>query len=175
MQVGTAYLGVSILNGKLRNMTSVYLTGVKGILCLYRIGSRVANNKYIGSAGGHFEREELNDARACVLREMREELGILEADVSDLKMRYITYRLKDGEIRQNYYFFGKLKEDRELQSTEGKLQWIPYDGFEDLNMPVSAKHMILHYLKVGRFDDNLYAGVTEEQGTRFVPMMEFEG
>lgn len=163
------------MDGKLRNMTSVYLTGERGILCLYRIGSRVANNKYIGSAGGHFEKDELNDARACVLREMQEELGITEADVSDLKLRYITYRLKDGEIRQNYYFFGALNGDRKLKSCEGKLQWIPYDGFETLNMPVSAKHMILHYLKAGRFDNNLYAGITEESGTRFVSMKDFEG
>lgn len=163
------------MDGKLRNMTSVYLTGEQGILCLFRVGSRVANNKYIGSAGGHFEKEELNDARACVLREMQEELGITEADVENLKMRYITYRLKDGEIRQNYYFFGRLKEGRALESSEGKLQWIPYDGFENLNMPVSAKHMIFHYLAKGRFDDVLYAGITEQTGTNFVPMTEFEG
>lgn len=163
------------MDGKLRNMTSVYLTGERGILCLYRIGSRVANNKYIGSAGGHFEKGELNDARACILREMNEELGITESDVDDLKLRYITYRLKDGEIRQNYYFFGELNVERELQSTEGNLKWVPYDGINDLNMPVSAKHMILHYLKVGRFDDLLYAGITREQGTEFVIMEEFEG
>ena len=30
---------------KLRNMTSVYLTGKQGILCLYRIGSRVVSNR----------------------------------------------------------------------------------------------------------------------------------
>ena len=83
------------MDGKLRNMTSVYLTGEQGILCLYRIGSRVANNLYVGSAGGHFEQGELNDARACALREMREELGLTEADVADLKLRYITLRLKN--------------------------------------------------------------------------------
>lgn len=163
------------MDGKLRNMTSVYLTGERGILCLYRIGSRVANNKYIGSAGGHFEKEELSDARACVLREMREELGLGEEDVQGLKLRYITYRLKDGEIRQNYYFFASLREDRELQSSEGTLQWVPPEGFEALNMPVSAKHMILHYLRRGRFDETLYAGITRETGTEFVPMEEFEG
>lgn len=162
------------MDGKLRNMTSVYLTGEQGILCLYRIGSRVANNKYIGSAGGHFEKEELNDARACVLRELNEELGITEADVDDLKLRYVTLRLKDGEIRQNYFFFGRLKQVRELQSTEGILHWIPYDGFQNLVMPASAKHMILHYLKTGRFDDNLYGGVTDERGTHFVPLKEFD-
>lgn len=163
------------MDGKLRNMTSVYLTGEKGILCLYRIGSRVANHKYIGSAGGHFEKEELNDARRCALREMQEEVGLQQSDVEDLKLRYITLRLKDGEIRQNYFFFGKLAGERELKSTEGILQWIPYDGFDNLNMPVSAKHMILHYLKVGRFDNNLYAGITQENRTSFIAMKDFEG
>ena len=162
------------MDGKLRNMTSVYLTGEQRILCLYRIGSRVANKKYIGSAGGHFEKEELNDARACVLRELQEELGITEADVEDLKLRYVTLRLKDGEIRQNYFFFGKLKAEQELTSTEGILHWIPYDGFDNLTMPASAKHMIMHYLKVGRFDDNLYGGVTDSNGTHFVPLKEFD-
>lgn len=160
---------------KLRNMTSVYLTGEKGILCLYRIGSRVVSNRYIGSAGGHFEPEELNDPRACVLREMGEELGLTEADVEGLTLRYITHRLMGGEIRQNYYFFGKLKEDRELTSTEGNLRWVKDAEFPDLPMPVSAKHMILHYLKEGRYTDHIYCGVTEENGTRFVIMRDFKG
>lgn len=162
------------MDGKLRNMTSVYLTGEQGILCLYRIGSRVANNKYIGSAGGHFEKNELNDARMCVLREMQEELGLTEEDVEGLKLRYITLRLKGGEIRQNYYFFGRLKTQRPLESTEGKLHWFSYAEAETLQMPASAKHMMLHYLKAGRFDENLYAGITDDAGTRFVVMKEFE-
>lgn len=158
----------------LRNMTSVYLVNDAGILCLYRIGSRVANNLYVGSAGGHFERDELNDPRACVLREMEEELGLSETDVEGLTLRYITHRLKNGEIRQNYYFFARLKEERELVSTEGNLKWVAYEDVPALEMPVSAKHMILHYLAVGRFDDALYAGITEEVGTKFVEMKEFD-
>lgn len=161
------------MDGKLRNMTSVYLLREDAVLCLYRMGSRVANNQYIGSAGGHFEQAELNDAKSCVLREMKEELGLEEGDVEGLKLRYITHRLKNGEIRQNYYFFGTLKEERELQSTEGKLRWVPFEAVPELDMPVSAKHMILHYLEVGRFDNQLYAGITEEAGTKFVTMREF--
>ena len=158
---------------KLRNMTSVYLTQEGEILCLYRVGSRVANNKYIGSAGGHFEKDELNAPRACVLREMREELGLSESDVEGLTLRYITHRLVDGEIRQNYYFFGRLKEDMQLKSTEGTLFWVSFDEIPALEMPVSAKHMILHYLKEGRFTDHLYCGVTEEAGTNFTIMWNF--
>ena len=160
---------------KLRNMTSLYITGRKGILCLYRIGSRVANHKYIGSAGGHFEKEELNDPRACVLRELREELSLEESELEGLELRYVTHRLMDGEIRQNYYFFASLKAEKELQSTEGKLEWIPPENIPALNMPVSAKGMILHYLQTGRFDHKLYCGITTPEGTSFVPLEEFEG
>ena len=158
---------------KLRNMTLLYLVKDSGILCLYRIGSRVANNKYVGAAGGHFEKEELNDPRQCVLREAREELGLTEDQLEDLRLRYITHRLADGEIRQNYYFFARLKEETTLSSTEGNLRWVPYGEIGQLTMPVSAKHMILHYCAEGRYTDDLYAGITEEQGTRFVKMREF--
>ena len=160
---------------KLRNMTSLYLVREDAVLCLYRVGSRVANKKYIGSCGGHFEEAELNDPLKCILREMREELGLTEADIDGLSLRYITHRLAKGEIRQNYYFFGRLKENRELTSNEGTLQWVPFDEISSLNMPVSAEHMILHYLQTGRFTDQFYAGITREHGTDFVPMMEFEG
>ena len=158
---------------KLRNMTSVYFVGQDRLLCLYRIGSRVVGNKHVGAAGGHFEKEELNDPRACVLREMREELGLTEEEVEDLTLRYITHRYMAGEIRQNYYFFGSLKTNRELQSNEGTLKWVPFEKVPELEMPVSAKHMILHYIKEGRFTDKLYGGITEETGTNFVEMKEF--
>ena len=159
---------------KLRNMTSLYLVEEDRILCLYRIGSRVVSNKYVGSAGGHFEPRELNDPRACILREMEEELGLSESDVEGLTLRYITHRLMEGEIRQNYYFFGRLKEQRELTSSEGDLHWVNFAEIPQLPMPVSAKHMILHYLKTGRYDDNLYGGVTDCGGTHFVPLTEFD-
>ena len=163
------------MNGKLRNMTSLYLIREGAVLCLYRQGSKVADKKYIGSAGGHFEKDELNDALACILREMQEELGLKESDVLELKLRYITHRLKNGEIRQNYYFFGSLIGDRTLSSTEGTLRWVSYEEIPDLEMPVSAKHMILHYIREGRFTDCIYGGITEQSGTTFVPMVEFEG
>ncbi len=161
------------MDDKLRNMTSIYLTDEEGILCLYRIGSRVVDHMYIGSAGGHFEVDELNNPKACVLREMEEELGIGEADVENLTMRYVTLRLKNGEIRQNYYFFAGLKEKRTLSSTEGTLRWVPYEEIPELEMPASAKYMILHYLEEGRFTDYLYAGITEPGETKFVVLEEF--
>ena len=160
---------------KLRNMTSLYLVREDAILCLYRIGSRVANNRYVGSCGGHFEEKELNDPYRCILREMEEELGLKESDLNHFSLRYITHRLTKGEIRQNYYFFAVLKEKKELKSNEGMLKWVPFAEIPALHMPVSAKHMILHYLQTGRFTDCIYAGITEESGTKFTEMIEFDG
>ena len=50
------------MDGKLRNMTSLYIFKDDKVLLLYRQGSRVVNDMWVGSAGGHFEQEELNDA-----------------------------------------------------------------------------------------------------------------
>ena len=60
---------------KLRNMTSIYISCGTKILLLYRIGSRVVPPSWCG-IGGHFEPDELNDPRTCVLRELEEETGL---------------------------------------------------------------------------------------------------
>ena len=52
------------MDGRLRNMTSIYITNASKMLLLFRQGSSVVNNVWVGSAGGHFEDFELNDAKA---------------------------------------------------------------------------------------------------------------
>ncbi len=162
------------MNGKLRNMASVYLTIGDKILLLYRIGSRIANESYVGTGGGHFEQNELNDAKACALRELKEEIGLREDDIEELNLRYITLRLKDNEVRQNYYFFAELKDANcEIISNEGILKWFSLDEIQTLNMPFSAKCMMEHWVKTGRFDNKLYGGIATEQGISFTEIKEF--
>ena len=160
--------------GKLRPMTALYLVDGDRILLLYRIGSKIADHSYIGCAGGHFEPSEYNDARACVLRELYEETGLSEDHLVDLSLRYMTMRLKNGEIRQNYYFFAKATDlPKELSSKEGILSWHHLDEIDDLPMPVSAKQVLLHYRSFGRYDTLLRGGMTQAQDTVFVPLTEF--
>lgn len=102
---------MQFMDGKLRNMTSVFISKGVNILMLYRQGGRVVNNIWLASAGGHFEKDELNDARACVIRELMGELGLTQDSLSGLKLRYIALRNTNGEVRQNYYFFVGLKGD----------------------------------------------------------------
>jgi len=161
-------------DGRLRPMTAVYITSGEKILLLYRVGSRVVEPSFCG-VGGHFEKDELCDARACVLREMREEIGLAEDDLIDMRMRYVTLRLKNGEIRENYYFFAELRPGAEIAGTcgEGSLEWADINSVLQRKMPHTAWYMLEHYLKEGRYTDLLYGGVTTEKGVAFTPLQEF--
>ena len=162
------------MDGRLRNMTAVYISRGEEMLLLYRVGSRVVAPSYCG-IGGHFEAAELNDARACVLRELQEETGLTERDLRGLTMRYVTQRLKNGEVRQNYYFFADLAPDAALPEdcAEGRLEWAPYDELLQREMPHTAYYVVKHYLETGRYTNALYAGATTESGVTFTPLSEF--
>lgn len=160
--------------GKLRNMASLYLLCGNKMLLLYRQGSRVVNNLWIGSAGGHFEENELNNARACVLRELAEELSLTPDMIENLRLRYITLRNTGEEIRQNYYFFADLKaaDNIDLQSNEGTLKWFPLEELNKLEMPFTAQYVVRHYVEQGRYTDILYAGIATEGKVVFTELSE---
>lgn len=166
--------GTREVDGKLRRMTAVYLLRGDRILLLLRQGGRVADGLWTGSAGGHFEAEDQNDARACVLRELWEEMGLGEEALEALSLRYLTVRRTAHEIRQTYYFFAHLKEEagEEFSSEEGNLQWFPLDGISGLKMPLTARYVLEHYFAVGRDSELMYAGITQEDGVKFLPLPE---
>lgn len=155
-------------------MTSIYLFRGSQMLLLWRVGSRVVTPSWCG-IGGHMEEPELRDAQAAVLRELREETGLLPSDLEALSMRYITLRRKNGEVRLNYYFFAQLREGVEprIPCDEGTLQWHDEKAVNGLSMPFTAQAVVAHYLREGRFNHTLYAGVALADGVRFLPLEEF--
>lgn len=159
---------------KMRNMASIYLLCGDRILLLYRQGSRIVNDLWVASAGGHFEPEELNEPRICALREMKEELSLGEDALGELHLRYITLRNYKGEVRQNFYFFADLLPEHAdgLTSNEGTLRWFGLDEIAGLEMPFSAKFMLEHYLAVGRYTDLLYGGVSNGTSIVFTELNE---
>lgn len=161
-----------IHSGKIRNMASVYLRRGDQLLLLYRQGASIVRNLWIGSAGGHFEKDEVNDAKACVLRELSEELSLKENSLKNLSLRYITIRYTDGEIRQNYYFFADLSDDviDTPSSNEGIAQWCSIHDLKDLPMPITARHMIDHYIHIGQYTNALYAGISSNTHVDFLTL-----
>lgn len=162
------------MDGKLLNMTSVYISKGSKMLLLYRQGGRVVNDVWVGSAGGHFEKDELSDAKACALRELYEELGMTGEEIRDMRLRYITLRHTKGEIRLNYYFFAELADgfDRDIQSNEGVSGWFELSELKDLKMPYTAGYVMDHYLTMGMHSDKLYVGVADGSGVVFTEMPE---
>lgn len=157
----------------LRNMASIYLLQDDKILLLYRQGSRVVNNVWIGSAGGHMEPEEISDPLSCAMREMQEELGLTAQDVTPPVLRYITMRMTGGEIRQNHYYFAHLKTKRELHSNEGQLRWFRLDEIADLPMAYTARYMTDHWLSTGRHTECVYGGVADGEKVVFAELYAY--
>ncbi len=162
------------MDGMLRNMAGIYITDKDKMLLLYRIGSRVVQPSWC-NIGGHFEEFELNNPKACALREVFEETGIKESDITNLKLKYVTLRNKNNEIRQNYYFFADLNnENLHLKDcNEGILEWVEISKVLDKDMPYSSKEVLKHYLSIGKDDNNIYTGITTETQVIFTPLNEF--
>lgn len=158
----------------LRNMTTIYIIFKNKMLLLYRVGSRVVQPSWCG-IGGHFENGELNNPKACVLRELFEETGITENDIGTVELKYVTLRMKNNEIRQNYYYFTELR-NTEIdinECDEGTLEWVNMDEVLDREMPFTAKECLKHYLSIGKDNNKLYAGIASENGVDFIELKEF--
>lgn len=148
---------------QLRSMTSLYIMHGSQILLLYREGSRVANHLWIGSSGGHMEESEINHPKMTVLRELKEEIGLDEDQLTNLHMRYITMENIKGEIYQNYYLFAQINEmNQELLSTEGKLQWFDQSDVFDLDMPRGSRYVLEHYLNHQDNKDLYVCGLSKD-------------
>ena len=98
MKYAVKFLFKKVYGRKIKKYDLVFITNKsKEKMLLYRQGGRVVNNGWVGSAGGHFEECELNEAKACVLRELEEKLGLRKSDIDNLSLRYVTMRRTKAE------------------------------------------------------------------------------
>ena len=105
---------------------------------------------------------------------MKEELNLTEDDLDGMRMRYIALRNTKGEIRQNYYFFADLKPEHYslFTSNEGKCRWVDYADIMNYDMPLTARYVMDHYLRVGKYTDDLYGGVYDGTDYHFTEIRE---
>ncbi len=115
----------------MKNTTLVYIEQDDSYLMLLRNKKENDENqgKWIG-VGGHFEENE--SPEDCMLREVREETGLIP---DDYRLRGVVTFVSDCYEGEYMYLFtassfrGRLKECR-----EGELHWIPKDQVFGLNL-----------------------------------------
>lgn len=152
-------------------MTSIFLVRRDRVLLLYRIGSRAVRDSWVG-LGGHVEPEEIRDPTRAVLRELDEEVGVTEDDISDLALRYVATRDTGTELRTTFYFTATLDPDASepTECDEGELRWFDITpGPHDLSMPPTTKVALQHWLSEGRHDTRLRSIVMTPAGPQVSP------
>ncbi len=131
---------------RMRIMTGAYLINDNKLLMLKRSKERaLASNLWTG-IGGHVEASEQNSPEESCLREIFEETGIKSKEIKQFELRYILIRRSKDEIRQHYIYFGNISKINFINSDEGTLHWINLSNVLNLEMPLTVKHMLLHFL-----------------------------
>jgi len=110
-----------------RTFAAAYLLCQDQWLMLKRSETHILFPNVWAPIGGHVEQCEINSPLDTVLRELREEAGLLPSDVTDLKLKYITMRQKGPELRQLYLFFGHTDQRAFRTCREGEFHLIPQD------------------------------------------------
>lgn len=89
---------------------------------------RLQPDRYTG-LGGRVEPDELSDLRRSVLRELFEETGLGEDDLTHLTLRRMLTHNRPGEpLTVLFYFTAELKTYALPSCTEGTLHWtLPQD------------------------------------------------
>lgn len=111
-----------------RNIASAFLIHDNNILLMKRGDEVKIMPGFWSGVGGHLECEEINNPRAACLREIYEETGIRENQISDLKLKYIVLRRWFDEIVINYMYFGKTITSHVIENDEGTLHWVNKDS-----------------------------------------------
>ncbi|MHB0886900.1 MAG: NUDIX domain-containing protein [Bacillota bacterium] len=142
-------------------MAAAFLMNDGEFLLMKRSAGRVLSPGLWAGVGGHFEPAELNHPQAACLREVLEETGIREEDISDLKLKYITLRRKADEIRVQHIFFGASSVRDVIQTDEGELRWISESDLLNRELSFATRSVLEHYLKVGHKIDPIMVGTID--------------
>ena len=111
---------------------------------------------YLVPIGGHMEEEEMSDPKRACLREISEEAGLVEDDLTNLKLKYIVHRILEDEIRIQYLFVAGVKKGAQLiESDEGELYWKSLQQIETSKITKPIKYAAKHFFDEGKKSDEI--------------------
>ena len=127
-------------------MTTAFVFHDDNVLMIKRsVNKKIHPGKWAG-IGGHIEKHELNVPKEACLREIHEETGLKETDLSTLELRYIVFSKKKNEIWQQFVYIGYSMKQETGHTNEGELHWISKNEVMNLTMPVTHQSILGHYL-----------------------------
>ena len=120
---------------RIKNLTTlIYVTCEGECLFIRKTGEGDINYaKYLG-IGGHFEDGE--SPEECVLRELREESGIGQDDLTDFSYRgLVTFVSEQYDNEYMHVFTAELPAEKRpvhFECDEGELYWVPLEEMDKL-------------------------------------------
>ncbi|MDY2843959.1 MAG: 8-oxo-dGTP diphosphatase [Treponema sp.] len=111
--------------------TLCYIEKNSSYLMLHRVTKKndINHDKWIG-VGGHFEFEE--SPEDCLLREVKEETGLT---LKNFKFRgIVTFVSDDDEAEYMCLYTSDDFEGNLIECDEGKLEWVPFEKIESLEL-----------------------------------------
>lgn len=128
---------------------------------------RTAPGRWTG-VGGKVERNETNDLRTSMLRELKEETALTENDIDALSLRRVLYHNRAGEpLTGLLYYTAELRAYSLPECTEGTLHWKEPKDFAALDIIETTNLVLPHLVEDMQRDPNGHArvriGVTHYQ------------
>lgn len=138
-------------------MATAFLSYQNQVLMMKKSRSKIFDFEFWGGIGGHLEHGELNSPMEASYREIEEETGYKRSDIEDFRLKYILLEKSNGEVRQQYVYFGRTKHQDFTVSDEGELFWIPEEELFGLHSSTLIKAVIEHYLH-NRHVEDIFVG-----------------
>ncbi|MBP1996784.1 NUDIX domain-containing protein [Paenibacillus eucommiae] len=134
----------------LRMMSTALLMNSRDeLLMMKRSLTRTLSPGLWAAVGGHLEPHELNNPRAACLREIDEETGITNTEITGLHMQYVLIRLNKNEVRQQFFYIGRTDKNPTRETDEGELHWIARDEILNRPLPYIFRCLLEHYFQFG--------------------------
>ena len=130
-------------NNAVAHYTTLFLIfDGKWLLLKRSAQKRLLPNRYTG-LGGRVEPDELDDLRGSVLRELTEETGLEEADLTHLTLRrMLTHNRPDEPLTVLFYFTAELRRYALPNCNEGTLHWTLPEDFTALDIIETTAHAL---------------------------------
>lgn len=141
-------------------MTTAFIFNDDHVLMIKRsLNKKIHPGKWSG-IGGHIEMNEFREPRDACLREINEETGLEEADLSNFELHYIVFSKRKNEIWQQFVYIGNSKKKEVSGNTEGELHWISKKEVMNLIMPFTHPYILKHLFNNGANEKEVLIGTS---------------